>query len=429
MTSPAMMPVWMAAPMAIALVGVDRAVGLLAEDLAHDLRDLGGAGLAAHEQDLVDLVRRAGRRRRGSAGRAPSSLQEVVGERLVLLPGEDGVEVLGPGGVGGDEGQHDLRLLRGRELALRLLRRLLQALEGHAVLPEVDARLALELLDQPVDDALVEVLAAQEGVAAGGPHLEEALRHLQDRDVEGAAAEVVDGHELALGVLQAVGEGGRRGLVEDARDLEARDEAGVLGGLALGVVEVGGDGDDRLFHRLAQVVLRRRLQLLQDEGRDLGRRVDLLVDLDVHVAVGRLARAGRGGTAGPAPPRSDSNFRPMRRFTAKTVFLGLVRAWRLAIWPTRRSPLAVKPTMDGVVRAPSWLGMTCGAPPSITATQELVVPRSMPITLPTHVLAVLSRLHCEEPAQCIPSDVSSPSASASFATLTRAGRSSRSLSR
>ena len=54
-------------------------------------------------------------------------------------------------------------------------------------------------LDQPVDDALVEVLAAQEGVAAGGAHLEQALRQLQDRDVEGAAAEVVDGHELARG--------------------------------------------------------------------------------------------------------------------------------------------------------------------------------------------------------------------------------------
>jgi hypothetical protein len=49
--------------------------------------------------------------------------------------------------------------------------------------------------------ALVEVLAPQEGVAAGGPHLEEALRHLQDRDVEGAAAEVVHGHELPLGFL------------------------------------------------------------------------------------------------------------------------------------------------------------------------------------------------------------------------------------
>src|SRR2546428_824160 len=52
----------------------------------------------------------------------------------------------------------------------------------------------------------------------------------------------------------------------------------------------------------------------------------------------------------------------MSRFTAETVFLGLVRAWRLAIRPTRGSPLAVKATMDGAGRAPSWLGLSLGGP-------------------------------------------------------------------
>ena len=66
---------------------------------------------------------------------------------------------------------------------------------------------------------------------------------------------------------------------------------------------------------------------------------------------------------------------------AKTVFSGLVIAWRWAIWPTRRSPVSVKATTDGVVRLPSALGMTTGSPPSMTATHELVVPRSIPMTL------------------------------------------------
>ncbi len=78
----------------------------------------------------------------------------------------------------------------------------------------------------------------------------------------------------------------------------------------------------------------------------------------------------------------ESNLRPIRRFTANTVFFGFVSAWRLAIWPTSLSPLAVKPTIEGVVRAPSWLGITWGTPPSMTATHEFVVPRSMPIILP-----------------------------------------------
>ena len=70
----------------------------------------------------------------------------------------------------------------------------------------------------------------------------------------------------------------------------------------------------------------------------------------------------------------------MKRLMEKMVFLGLVIAWRRATWPTRRSPSLVNATTDGVVRPPSALGMTTGSPPSITATTELVVPRSMPMT-------------------------------------------------
>src|SRR5881397_1636612 len=72
------------------------------------------------------------------------------------------------------------------------------------------------------------------------------------------------------------------------------------------------------------------------------------------------------------------------------VFSGLVTACRLAGWPTRRSPSSVKATIEGVVRMPSEFSMTLGAEPSITATQELVVPRSIPMTLPMGFLSFLA---------------------------------------
>src|SRR5450830_398865 len=71
----------------------------------------------------------------------------------------------------------------------------------------------------------------------------------------------------------------------------------------------------------------------------------------------------------------------MNRLMEKTVFCGLVTACRFATVPTSRSPSFVKPTTDGVVRPPSAFGMTTGSPPSMTATTEFVVPRSMPMTL------------------------------------------------
>src|SRR5688572_7244754 len=76
----------------------------------------------------------------------------------------------------------------------------------------------------------------------------------------------------------------------------------------------------------------------------------------------------------------EFHLRPIRRFAAYTVFSALVIACRLAMCPTRRFPASVTATMLGVVLYPPRLGMTTGVSPSITATQELVVPRSMPMT-------------------------------------------------
>src|SRR5688572_9168510 len=102
----------------------------------------------------------------------------------------------------------------------------------------------------------------------------------------------------------------------------------------------------------------------------------------------------------------SSKRRPIRRFTAKMVLSGLVTAWRLAGWPTRRSPSLAKATIDGVVRAPSAFSTTFGLPPSITATQLLVVPRSIPITLAIWILLCPNRISSPRPFQTRRADVS-----------------------
>src|SRR3954467_4607165 len=81
------------------------------------------------------------------------------------------------------------------------------------------------------------------------------------------------------------------------------------------------------------------------------------------------------------PSMSIDQLVPMWRFTERTVRSGLVMAWRLATSPTRTSPVFEKATTDGVVRAPSELGMTTGSPASKTETTEFVVPRSIPTAL------------------------------------------------
>jgi hypothetical protein len=154
--------------------------------------------------------------------------------------------------------------------------------------------IALELGHQPIHDALVEVVAAQVCVAVGGLHFELAravhVVQLEDGDVVRAAAQVEHG-DLLVGLLvlvEAVGEGRRGGLIDDAEHVEAGDLAGVLGGLALCIVEVGRDGNDGLRDAMAEVVFGGLLHLLQDHRRDLGRRVALAT----HFDRGHVVRAG-----------------------------------------------------------------------------------------------------------------------------------------
>jgi hypothetical protein len=95
--------------------------------------------------------------------------------------------------------------------------------------------LVLEGVHQVVADLHVEVLATQIGIAVGAAHLEDTVGDLQDRDVEGAAAEVEDRDLLAPLLAEPVGERRRGGLVDDAQDVEPGDLARVLRRLALRV--------------------------------------------------------------------------------------------------------------------------------------------------------------------------------------------------
>ena len=160
--------------------------------------------------------------------------------------------------------------------------------ERHAIPGEIDLGLLLELFNEPIDDELIDVLAPEISVATGGEYLVKPVLELQDRDVETASTEVVHRDLNGLRLLSSIGQGSGSGLVQDTQHLQSRDGSGILGSLSLRIVEVRGSGDDGIFHRLTEIVFRRRLQLLKDDGRELGGAIDLVVDLDVGVSVGRL---------------------------------------------------------------------------------------------------------------------------------------------
>src|ERR1700761_2186125 len=142
-----------------------------------------------------------------------------------------------------------------------------------------------DLVEGYGEEEVVDVVAAEVGVAVGGDDLEDAFVELEDGDIEGAAAEIVDGDDLALiaaffGAVETVGEGCGGWLVDQTQDVEASHAASVAGGLALRVVEVGGDGDDGLGNGRAEVSLGVALELAQDVGGDFRRGEGLVAETD-----------------------------------------------------------------------------------------------------------------------------------------------------
>jgi hypothetical protein len=124
------------------------------------------------------------------------------------------------------------------ELDLGFLGCIFQTLQGQLVLAQVDALLALELVNQVVDDAVVEVFTTQVGVTVGRQYFEGGFPFdfvdLDDGDIEGTATQVIYGNlALTLDLVDAVGQRSRSRLVDDALDVQTGDATGVLGGLTL----------------------------------------------------------------------------------------------------------------------------------------------------------------------------------------------------
>ncbi len=173
-----------------------------------------------------------------------------------------------------------LGLVAFREIPLRLDRGLAKFLQ---FLGSRRACRTEALHHQPID-----IVAAEVRVAVGREHLKHTVFDAENRDIEGAAAEIVDGDDAGMALVQSIRQRRRRRFVDDPKHLEAGDATGVASSGALGVVEVGRNRNDRAINLTVdlsggrKVFLRPALQLAQDKRRDLWRREFLVAETDAN---------------------------------------------------------------------------------------------------------------------------------------------------
>ncbi|KAF4521369.1 hypothetical protein B566_EDAN006958, partial [Ephemera danica] len=186
----------------------------------------------------------------------------------------------------------DAGLRAARQCSLGSLGGRAETSQSARVATQVFLVFTLELVSKVLHHAVVKVLATQVSVSCCGFHLEQrAFVDGEDADIKGAASQVENQHvTLALEVLvESVGECGGRGFVDDAQHIETCDSSRVLGGLTLGVVEVGGHRDHRVSHCGAQVGLGRLLHLHEHHRADLLGGEALAFTLELHLELGFAA--------------------------------------------------------------------------------------------------------------------------------------------
>ena len=88
----------------------------------------------------------------------------------------------------GNVRQVDLRRGGAGELDLSLLGGVLETLQSHRILTEIDILSAEEVICQPVHDGVVEVVTAEVSVTIGTLHLEDPVAELEDGDIERTTA-------------------------------------------------------------------------------------------------------------------------------------------------------------------------------------------------------------------------------------------------
>ena len=194
--------------------------------------------------------------------------------------------MLGSGLIGGDKGEVDGGLQGSTQFTLGLFGGFFEALQGHGVFPQVNAFGFFEFIGQVVDEDFVKVVAAQMGIAIGAEDFKDIIADIQDGDIEGAAAEIEDGDFFILFILHAIGQRRSGRFIDNALDFQSGDLSGILGGLALGVVEISGHGDDGFFDFFTEVILSGLFEVLKDHGGDFRGCVGLSPDLDFDQLLG-----------------------------------------------------------------------------------------------------------------------------------------------
>ena len=250
-------------------IGVHRLAGIKRHQGAHQLLNHGHAGGASHKHHIIDVIRSpAGVAQRGLDGHQ-QTIEQVWAKTFKRAAIKIGLHVQRAVLTRCDERKRDRCCENAGQFLLGLFSRFGQALKGLAVSPQIHPMLSLKGISDPVHDPLIKIIAAQLCIPIGGLDVEHSVRNPEQRHIECATTKIKHKNATNGTAIEAIGQGGSSGFIENALNGDAGQTTGVAGGLALGVVEISRNRDDCRLDGLAQVGAGIVHKLANDAGHQL----------------------------------------------------------------------------------------------------------------------------------------------------------------
>ena len=125
------------------------------------------------------------------------------------------------------------------------------------IFTDIQTSLLLEFALEMLEEGVVEIFSSKMGISRNSLDSENSVSDGEEGNIESSTTKIEDEDILLLGAfrIEAIGDSGGSGLVDDTEDVQSSNCAGVFGGISLTVGEICRDSDDGFFNLLAESVI------------------------------------------------------------------------------------------------------------------------------------------------------------------------------
>ena len=187
--------------------------------------------------------------------------------------------MLRTGSINGDKRQVNISSSHTGKVDFCLFCGFLNSLHSHFIARNINAVLCLKISNNPIHNTLIEVIAAKTVITGCSQNLLNAVAHLDNRNIESTAAEVINHNLLVVFLIDTVGKSRSSRLIDNTLYIKTRNLTCILCCLTLCIGEVSRNCNNCLGYGSADISLGIIFKLLQNNSRYFLRSVSLTVNI------------------------------------------------------------------------------------------------------------------------------------------------------